>query len=522
MISDVSILPDDTVKLKEKIINLEQRHEKEIRILKEQIRLLQDKLFGRKSEKLEKEKGYQQLLLIDDSEKDLPPIPEEEESVDIPAHKRKKRGRKPIPDHFPRIEVIHDLSDEEKICECGCQKERIGEESSEQYDYIPARMRVIRNIRYKYACKNCEGVESNGPTVTIAPMPEQLIPKSMATAGLLAHIITAKFVDALPFYRQEKQFMRLGAELPRSSMCGWAMKIADKCQLLLELLHKAVLSGPLIRIDETTLKVLAESYRSKSYMWIFRGGSPDKPVVYYQYDATRSGDVARSFLGNYKGYAQTDGYKGYDFLDHKPDIHHVGCFAHARRKFVDVTRATGKKRGHARKKNNADEALAFIGELYKIEKDMRERNLSPDEIYRQRQEKSVPVLTEFKKWLEIKSPQVPPKSLLGKAISYTLNQWDRLIRYTEQGYLTPDNNLAENAIRPFVVGRKNWLFSGNRRGAEASAAFFSLIETAKANKLEPYAYLRYLFEKLPAAKTPEDYKTLLPMHLDKDLLKIPA
>ncbi len=224
----------------------------------------------------------------------------------------------------------------------------------------------------------------------------------------------------------------------------------------------------------------------------------------------------------YKGYAQTDGYAGYDFLDHNPAIHHLGCWAHARRKFVDVTKAMGKKRGYARKKNNADEAIAFISKLYKIEKDMRKRNISPDKIYIQRQEESVPVLSEFKKWLGIKSPQVPPKSLLGKAISYTLNQWDRLIRYTEQGYLTPDNNLVENAIRPFVVGRKNWLFSGNSRGAKASAVFFSLIETAKANGLEPYAYLRHLFEKLPAAKTTEDFKALLPQYLNKDQLKIPA
>jgi transposase len=520
MISDIVTLPEDPAELKNQIITLSQHYEKEVRLLKEQIRFLQDKLFGRRSEKSEKENCHRQLSLLDDFSDDAPSAPEE--TVDVPAHKRRKNGRKPLPESLPRIEVIHDLSDEEKLCECGCLKERIGEESSEQLDIIPARMQVIRNIRYKYACKNCEGVESDQPTVMIAPLPEQLIPKSKATAGLLAHIMTAKFVDALPFYRQEKQFKRLGVEISRTDMCGWAMKIADKCLPLLEISRNELLSGPLIQVDETTLKVLAERDRSKSYMWLFRGGPPDKPTLVYKYHATRSGDVAATYLRGYKGYVQTDGYAGYDFLDRLPGIHHVGCWAHARRKFVEVTRSTGKKRGHVRKKGNADEALAFIRELYKIEKGMRQLGLSVDEVCKQREEKALPILAQFKKWLDIKSPMVPPKSLLGKAINYALNQWDRLVRYTEQGYLTPDNNLAENAIRPFVVGRKNWLFSGNAKGAKASAVFFSLIETAKANGLEPYIYLRYLFEKLPTLKATDGYKALLPQYLDEDQLKIPA
>lgn len=429
-----------------------------------------------------------------------------------------KRGRRPLPADLPRIEVVHDLSDEEKICFCGCRKSCIGEEVSEQLDIIPARMQVIRNIRLKYVCKNCEGVENDEPAVSIASVPAQMIPKSIATPGLLAHVLTAKFVDALPFYRQEKQFIRLGVDLSRATMCGWAMKVAEKCKPLLDLLHDEILSGPLINIDETTLKVLNEpERRSKSYMWIFRGGARGRPSLVYQYHPTRAGDVAASYLRGYKGYVQTDGYSGYDFIDRWDGIHHIACWAHVRRKFVDVTKASSKK-----KRGQADKALTIIKKLYKIEKNARVLELTTEELYAERQEKALPILESFRVWLNQKSIQTPPKGLLGKAISYAMNQWDRLVRYTEQGFTRPDNNDAENAIRPFVVGRKNWLFSGNPEGARASATLFSLIETAKANELEPYHYLRYLFERLPMAETTEDYKSLLPQYLSSEQLKLNA
>ena len=270
----------------------ERFYESEIKILKEQIRLLQDKLFGRKSEKIKSDSDERQLLLFDETAEDTAQDSDIEDTIDVPAHKRRKRGRRPLPADLPRIDVIHDLSDEEKICFCGCRKSCIGEEVSEQLDIIPARMQVIRNIRLKYVCKTCEGVENDEPAVSIAPVPVQLIPKSIATPGLLAHVLTAKFVDALPFYRQEKQFVRLGVDLSRGTMCGWAMKVAEKCLPLLDLLHAEILSGPLINIDETTLKVLNEpERRSKSYMWIFRGGVRGKPALVYQYHASRAGDV---------------------------------------------------------------------------------------------------------------------------------------------------------------------------------------------------------------------------------------
>ena len=232
--------------------------------------------------------------------------------------------------------------------------------------------------------------------------------------------------------------------------------------------------------------------------------------------------MAADFLRGYEGYVQTDGYSGYEFLDHMPGIVHLGCMAHARRKFVEVTGAAGKKKGGKKKIGSADVALSYIRKLYAIEKKARVEGLDPEAIYEVRQNESVPILHEFKKWLDDRATRTPPKGLLGKAISYTLRQWDRLIKYVDSGLLMPDNNLAENAIRPFVVGRKAWLFSGNPKGARASAALYSLIETAKANGLEPYAYLRYLFEKLPLADSTEAYKALLPQYIDKASLVIPA
>jgi transposase len=278
MVCEIQIETENVDELK-KIINSllkkEQEYLSEIKIMKEQILCLQDKLFGRKSEKTSSDD--KQLSLFETSE-DHFPIAEEDDEIEIRSHKRKKRGRKPIPENLPRMEVIHDLDEAEKQCECGCQKECIGQEVSEQLDIVPAKIQVIRNIRLKYACKNCEGVESDGPTVTIAQMPEQLIPKGIGTSGLIAFVLTAKFVDALPFYRQEKQFLRIGVKISRATMCSWTQKIAESCDILLMMLKKEILSGPLINIDETPFQVLKEpgkTSQSKSYMWIFRGGTQE-------------------------------------------------------------------------------------------------------------------------------------------------------------------------------------------------------------------------------------------------------
>jgi transposase len=288
-------------------------------------------------------------------------------------------------------------------------------------------------------------------------------------------------------------------------------------------MDRVIREGPIVNIDETTVQVLQEPGRAdslKSYMCVFRGGDPHRPVLRYQYHPSRAGSVPLNYLSGFKGYVQTDGYNGYDALGRKPGIVMVGCWAHARRKFHDVLQAASPP--VAQRKLAAEEALEFIGRLYRIEKEARVKKRPDAEIYALRQQQAKPVLDEFKRWLEEKAPLTPPGGLLGKAISYTLNQWSRLIAYLQDGRLRPDNNLVENAIRPFVVGRKNWLFSGHPRGAEASAFLYSLIETAKANGLKPYAYMRYLFDQLPLAKTEDDYRNLLPPYLDPSRLNYVA
>lgn len=516
MSKTMQTLPDDPEELKRIILENQHRFEKENELLREQIRLLLAQMFGKKSEKGVADSEAYQIPLFDMPEPEI----EEDEDVAIPPHQRKKPGRKKLPDALPRVEIVHDLEDEEKVCGCGKPLDCIGEDVSEKLDIIPAVIRVIRHIRPKYACKHCEGLETNGSVVNVAPPPRQIIPKSIATAGLLAYILTAKFCDALPFYRQERQFERIGAEISRANMCNWAMRAAAACQPVLELLHQEVRSGPLINIDETTVQVLHEPGRAaqaKSYMWVCRGGAPDAPGLIYHYAPSRSGDVARDLLHGYRGVVQSDGYKGYDFLDETDGIHHAGCLAHARRKFTDAQKARGK----VKKPGSVEVALSYIRKIYGVESQAKNKGITGDELLQWREEKAKPLFDDFFKWLSKKSLQVVPKSLLGKAVSYTLKQWDRLIVYLKHPDVTPDNNLAENAIRPFVVGRKNWLFSGTPDGAKASADLYSLIETAKANKLEPYNYLRYLFEKIPFAENEDDYRKLLPMNLGSEQLALP-
>ena len=514
---ELSTLPDDTVTLKEIIAAQQieyQKTQEQINYLEEMVRLLKNELFGRKSE-VRRDPDANQLQLFQPGQA---PAPEPIEDIVVEPHTRKKRGRKPLPVDLPRVEVVHDISEEEKHCACGAERTCFGREVCEKLDYTPAKLRVIRHIRLKYACKGCEGVEDDGPTVKIAPPVVQLIPKSIATEGLLAHVVVSKFADGLPLYRQQKIFGRHGVDLSRATLAGWVIQASGKCLPILELLTNEIRGGPLINIDESTIQVLKEPGRSntsKSYMWVFCGGSPKRRAVVYQYHPTRSGQVPLDFIGDYHGYIQSDAYVGYEQVARKKGVVHVGCFVHARRKFMDVIKTRKKNRGgKAPSRGLADEAIDFIGNLYKIEKYANREQLSCDEVYQLRQREAKPILEKFKLWLDVNQPLTPPKGLLGKAIQYALNHWEELIAYIEDGRLRPDNNMAENAIRPFVVGRKNWLFAGAPKGAEASATFFTLIETAKANGHEPYAYLRHIFERMPLTKTAEDYEALLPWNLD--------
>lgn len=519
-------LSDDVEELRRTVVSQRQTletqqnalesQEKTITILKEEIQLLKHRLFGRKTDRWSTE-DVRQGRLFNEAEAAAEQSQATEQhlpSITVAAHTRCRRGRRPLPENLPREEVVHDIPEEQKACSCcGAPLSRMGQETSETLKIIPPKLVVVRHIRPKYACRKCQGVVE-GAKVKIAEPPAELIPKSIATAELLAYLIASKFVDALPFYRQEKILARIGVDLSRATMCHWTIEVARRLEPLMELLRQKIRAGPYVQIDETTLQVLKEPGRqpeSKSYMWIYRGGEPGKPSLIFQYFPSRSGEVPFEFLNDYHGYVQTDGYKGYDKLGSKPGIVLLGCWAHARRKFVEVTKVSASG-------PSAHDMLELIGDLYKVEHTAKESKLDLEQTAQLRQEKARPILAKIKAMLDSLNEQTPPQGLLGKAVGYALGQWERLTRYVESGMLHADNNLAENSIRPFVVGRKNFLFADTPAGAYASAAMYSIVETARANGHEPYWYLRFLLTKLTAASSTEDYEKLLPQNLRPDEL----
>ena len=497
-------LPTDVQELHRLVINLQKENE----LLHDELSLLRHKIFGRHSERFTPE-DILQSSLFDEPEQAAPGTEGSVEVIEVAAHQRGKRGRRALPSDLPREEVVHDIPEEQKWCSCGAALQRMGEETCEKLEIIPQQLKVIRHIRPKYVCKKCNGVEG-AAAVKIAPLPPQIIEKSIATPGLLAYILVSKFCDAIPFYRQERLFARIGIELSRVDFCNWAIQVARQCDPLIEVFLEQIRSGPVAQMDETRLQVMKERGRAdttNSFMWVIRGGPPEKPVILFRYHPTRSATVPLQYLRHYKGFLQTDGYEGYASVGALPDVSHVGCWAHARRKFDEASKSS-------KKPGSAHEALAWIAKLYRVERELRAQNLSPDIFCEQRKGQVEPILSGFKEWLIKKSLQVPPSTLIGKAVGYAMKEWEKLIRYLESPYLSPDTNNIENAIRPFVVGRKNWLFSGSPRGAHSSATLYSLIETAKANGIEPYRYLKYLFAKLPFARTDEDYRRLTPHGID--------
>jgi len=504
-------LPDDVDLLKslvaeqlarnEQLSAQNQRYKAQVLTLQEQLNLALARRYAASSEKISPD----QYRLFDEAEVDIEAEPENDE-VTIPAHTRKKRGRKKLPETLPRVDVIHELSGDELICpHDGARLTEIGEKTSEQLDIVPAKIQVIRHIRKQYACK-C------GQCIKTAALPKQPIPKSMASPGLLAHIAVSKYQDALPLYRQETILRRIGVDIPRATLANWMIRSGTLIQPLINLLRDQMLDYDIIQMDETPVQVLKEPDKraqSKSYIWLQRGGPSAQPVVLYDYDPGRSAQVPKRLLEGFKGYLQTDGYDGYNAVVADNGLVHVGCMAHARRRFSDAVKAQGR----SRKRGKAHRGLTLIRKLYRLER--QARKLTAQERYMQRQKHSKPILDEIGSWLDDALPQVAPSSATGKALSYLHNEWNQLVRYLDDGRLEIDNNGAENAIRPFVLGRKNWLFSASVKGVKASANLYSLIETAKANGLEPYAYLRMVFTELPKADTVEAIEALLPGNIDQ-------
>lgn len=539
MDSAVLSLPNDPEKLKAEVVKLqdavkqkEQTIAEKERVLNEKaqrieqlldyILLLRKRQFGASADRPNKD----QFNLFDEAELEQllaeleTPEPAEPQQTP-PAKSSAERNppiRRPLPAHFVRVEKIIDLSNEEKAA-MGADWVLIGYDTSEQLAIIPRQVYVIEYKRAKYVPQHDEvaGAEQG---VRIASRASQLIPKSIAHHSLIADVVVRKFVDGLPFYRQEAIYAREGIELSRQSMSGWVIQLHERLSPLMAAMKQLLYQGPLIQIDETRLQVLNEPGRDNtqlSYMWVYGGGPPDKPVIWYQYADTRSGEVPLEFLLSEEVdsfiamYLVTDGYDGYNALSKTPMIQgHAACWAHVRRKFVEATH--GRKHTAA-----AHQMVALIGKLYEVERAIKEK--TPEERKEIRQAQAKPLVEKIKVWLDGKVGQVLPKSQLGGAIAYTLGLWPKLLTYLEDGNIPIDNNKIENAIRPFVIGRKNFLFSGSPRGADASATLYTLVETAKVNGLEPWAYLNYLFEKLPTAKSEQALLALLPQNLKMEDLK---
>jgi transposase len=491
-------------------------HEYIIRML-EQAVLARQRMFGASSEQLSA-----QSRLFDEAEalaqssteaQDLAPIPAEvlppalDAGTDKPGVKpvvKPARGKRaPLPAQLERVDVVHDVPEAERICPCGTPMVEIGQDVSEQLDVVPMQVRVLRHIRKRYGCP----ASAHAPIT--APLPPQPLPKSNASADFLAMLLAVKFVDGLPLARFEHVLSRHDVVVPRQTLARWVIGCSQLLQPLHNLMRDILLDGPLIYMDETVVQVLKEKGRSptsQSYMWVQTGGPPDKPVVLYDYDPSRSAKVPIRLLEGFKGYLMTDGYAGYNDIERTQGIERLACWAHVRRRFVDAVRVQSKG-----KRGKADEAVALIGKLYGIEREFKDASIEARHLARQ--SRSVPVLAELQVWLQKTQPLVTPKSALGTALAYMGDLWSRLTVYTQRGDLPIDNNRCENAIRPFVVGRKAWLFSDTPAGAHSSAVIYSLVQTAKANGLEPYAWLRRVMRDLPAAKTVEEVEALLPWNL---------
>ncbi|WP_230868042.1 IS66 family transposase [Iocasia frigidifontis] len=457
----------------------------------EQFRLNQQRRFGASSEK----SNSNQLSIFNEAEQEAKVSLKEAELEEITYKRRKGKNKKKKSFEDLPVEVIeYHLDEAEQICpQCGKQLHVMSKEIRKELKIIPAQVKVVEHVRDVYACRNCEKENITTPVIT-APMPNPVLKGSFLSPSLLAYIMDTKYSQAVPLYRQEKQFKNFGIELSRQNLANWVIHGANNwLNYLYDRIYEYLLKEDIVHADETTLQVLSEkgkAAKSKSYMWLYATGVSSPPIYLYEYQPSRANEHPKKFLTGFSGFLQTDGYAGYNSVQ---NVTQLGCFAHARRGFTDALKALPK--GSVHLKTNAEEGLNFCNRLFQIERDLKD--LSAEERYQKRLEQSKPVLEAFLSWLKIKEQQTLPKSGLSKAIKYCLNQWPKLEAFLLDGRLEISNNRAERAIKPFVIGRKNFLFSKSVKGATASAITYSIIETAKANNLVPFFYLKYLFEKLP-------------------------
>ena len=493
------VIADNQRCLKEKDRHLKEK-DKLVKLLEEELRLAKQRRFGSSSEKLPFQGDF-----FDEAELEQALSDVEQQLVEAGEPPRKKAPRKKrtgFSDKLPRIRVDLLLDDAEKA---GASR-TFFTKVKEELDIVPAKTQLIEYWQEKAVFDD----ENGEQRIAAAPRQPHPLGKCIASVQLLAYILVAKYADALPLYRLEKILARYGGNISRTAMANWIIRLDDVFRPLINLLQEHQRGGDYLQADETRIQVLKEDGKvatSDKWMWLIRGGPPDRPVVLFHYDASRSEEVPSRLLDGFEGVLQADGYAGYNKVCRENAITRIGCWDHARRKFVEASKAAPAKKKD-QKVSKADVAIGKIRKLYAIED--RIKNLKPEHKAEQRQTLAQPVLDDLKNWLQTHASRVPKDSLTYKAIQYTLNQWDHLIGYLNDGKLRISNALAENAIRPFAVGRRNWLFADTSRGARASATVYSLIETAKANGLEPYDYFRHVLKHIAAADTVEKIEALLP------------
>ena len=470
-----------------------------VNLLLEERRLAQHKRFGASSERSDAE----QLRLFNEVEVEAEAAQVEEgteAAAESPAEattqeqKKKSATRKEMLEHLPKERIEYRLSEEERACPC-CKEtmHEMSREVRQEVKIIPAKKVLVEHVQFIYGCRPCERNGTHTPIVK-APMPYPAFPTSLASPSAVAYIIDKKYDDGMPLYRLEQQFNRQNIPLSRQTMANWVMTAADMwLKPLYERMHKELVSRRYLHADETPVQVLHEPGRAaetKSYMWLYRSGRDGPPIVLYEYQPTRSQEHPIRFLEGFKGYLHVDGYSGYNQI---PNVKVASCWSHARRGFDEALKALPADK--RKTSSAAREGLNYCNELFRIERGLKDA--PPEERHAERLRQSRPVLDAFLAWLDIQKDQVLPKSPLGRAINYCLNRWDKLVIFLEDGQLELDNNRAERSIKPFVMGRKAWLFSNTPNGARASAITYSIVETAKENGLNPFAYLEYVFERLP-------------------------
>jgi len=486
--TSIEQLPNDANTLKQMVLTLLDQ----IEDLNGQLYYLKRQLFGKKSEKLD---PAQRLLFENLYDQVKAKIDQQKPSKAKTVRERKRadhKGRNPLPMDLPREVIEIDPTDEEKTCPvCHKEKQRIGSEETEKLEYIPASFYVKKYVRYKYACKECES------HISIGQLPPMAIDKGIAGEGLLAHVITSKYCDHNPLNRLEGILKRHGVDINVSTMCDWVGKSADLLEPLVKRMHAKILQSPKINTDDTPIPVKSKKRRGSTYngyLWVYVDKEHN---VVFDFTPTRSRDGPVKFLGKYSGYVQADAYSGYDEFFRKSDATEVGCHAHARRKF-DYSLDTDPVR--------AARLLVLWGRLYDIERKAKDENYSSEQLLEARQKEAKPILAEIKTVLDEYKNQVLPKSPIGKAITYSLNQWEALNRYVDDPMLEIDNNLSERILRMVVIGRKNYMFAGSEAGAWRAAIIYSLVASCKLHDIDPFRYFRDVLARVsthPADKIDE-------------------